>query len=246
MQLGLIEPNANGAGFRLVSGAAAKNSPESGESVSAKKVEDAPPADPDEVLTQADLAGVKGTSAAADATLALVRDNAPAQFEGVLAAIGADLSPDWSEIARQVGDENVLQAGPAMHQEYLAAGRQVLKSTAGLDESQMDGFTAWAVSESPGLAKDAVREFVENHNPAKLAALGRKYARTLQTPVGKLKAEEAAAASYTADEIMAANFGGGIRAFKSGNGEAVLDIPGKGKHSFKDAVRLGYIRVTKV
>ena len=108
----------------------------------------------------------------------------------------------------------------------------------------MDGFTAWAVSENPGLAKDAVREFVENHNPAKLAALGRKYARTLNTPVGKLKAQEATAASYTADQILAANFGAGVRAFRSGNGDMILDLGAKGKHEFKEAVRLGYIRVS--
>lgn len=241
MQLGLIEPNPNGRGFRLVGQSqawqeqVAQKDAEGAEGPKAKQV------DNDEVVTEADLQGVQSTSPQADATLAQIRDNAPASVEAIVHAVGSDLSPDWQDIARQTGDETILQRGEQMVEEYRAAGRQVLSN---LGVSDHDAFVSWAVSTEPEKARDAVRSMMDG-NAGPLAALGRRYAKSLQTPVGKLKAEAATAASYSTEDVLSANFGGGIRAFRSGNGQAVLDIPGRGKVEFNEAVRLGYIRVTR-
>jgi hypothetical protein len=227
--MGFITRLPSGGYEMTRSGAVAQTNPDAGKGAEATQV---PAPDPDEAaVSGADLVGVKGTSAQADATLTQIRDGAPAQMEAVLHAVGSDIEPDWNEIAKQTQDESILQRGPAMLAEYHAAGRQILSN---LGVQDHDALTAWAVAEAPEKARDAVREMV-NGNAAPLAALGRRYARSAPAAM--------AAAQYTDSEVANAQAGAGVRILNTDFGP-MIKVKGQ-RYKLAEAQRLGLVRVTR-
>jgi hypothetical protein len=101
----------------------------------------------------------------------------------------------------------------------------------GVPSESWDAFREWVWSTKPNAIMDAIDHQFSYGRLDKLTELGRQFAAT-----GK---------QFMPDEIMNAEFGNGIHAYKANNGRVLLDVPGHGTMPYEQAIGLGLIDVRK-
>lgn len=119
-----------------------------------------------------DLSSVKGTSDAAENTLAMLRENAEVHLESMIheASTGKEIS--FEAVAQEIGDHDKGESLRAMVVEHEVAGAAVLKAI----DPTIDGevFKTW-LQERPNLADSVVRSVLKK-DMSVLAEAARAYA----------------------------------------------------------------------
>jgi hypothetical protein len=145
---------------------------------------------------------------------------------------GNDVAKLIPEVASRLGMES--EQAQAVYDRTVAAfvkQAQAAASTAGVSADAWDDFCEWARTERPAEKHKAESEHFEYGRTGGIKALAKEYAAT-----GR---------QFDAESVLAAEFGNGITARKDESGAVILSIPGHGSVSFKQAVALGLIRVSK-
>ena len=124
----------------------------------------------DQPVTASDLANVVGTTDAEEAILRDVRENVPAQFEGMIEKAARGQEIDYDGMARDMG----VEGGAGIEQMVAAhrnAGIQVLRNI----DPTIDplAFEAY-VQKNPDLASNIVRDMLKK-DPSSLVKAGRAY-----------------------------------------------------------------------
>ena len=183
---GWLRPNAGGRGYQLPGAPEAQQAQQ--QAPEQQQQQDNPKGQVlDSEPNPADLRGVPGTSASSDATLARLQREAPAAFEGVIESIARGQNPAavFEDAGRQLRDENFVAKAQAMHGEFIASGRQVLKN-AGVSERSFPASESWARDRFPEATSDAARDMVSHRSVAKLANLGRRFVEESNTKLATL------------------------------------------------------------
>jgi hypothetical protein len=101
-------------------------------------------------------------------------------------------------------------------------------SKVGVAAEDFGAFTEWVHEHHPDGVREAMFKQFDNGDLRPLQALGRAYAQS--------------GAAISPDEILRAQFGGGITARREG-ANVLLSIPGRGTMKYQDAIRLGLVTI---
>jgi hypothetical protein len=111
---------------------------------------------------------------------------------------------------------------------FTAQAKSVVTKTGVPD---FDDFSQWAWQHQPNSMQDAIRAHTMHRSTAGYQAIAAEYVATMD--------------QHDPHAILEADFGGGITASKAPNGNIVLNIPGTGQVSWRQAINLGLVKVSR-